>query len=675
MCGITGFLTPVPDSNVELRFVVGRMTDQLVHRGPDDGGIWVDLEAGVALGHRRLAILDLSADGHQPMHSESGRYVIVFNGEVYNFEELRRDLEPAGHCFRGHSDTEVMLAAIEEWGLEAALTKFNGMFALALWDRKELRLELARDRLGEKPLYYGWMGKSFLFGSELKALTVHPDFTTEIDRSSLAMYLKYSCVPGTRSIYHGIRKLPPGTRVTLKLSEPRSLPQPVPYWSAAEVTRRGLNDPYRSSAEDAIAQLDELLRDAIKMRMVADVPLGAFLSGGVDSSVIVALMQRLSASPVKTFSIGFRDDAYNEAENAAAVAHHLGTEHTEFYVSPEEAMQVISLLPSMYDEPFADSSQIPTHIVSRLARQHVAVSLSGDGGDELFGGYKRYFTWGNIWEKVAWLPWSVRWTVARGLRSLSPARWNNLASYLCSIAGVDFPGDKLHRLGNLIAAQDSTSRYEAIVAACEAPSSLVLGGETEEFPAHHRCMEADNPDFRQHMMFLDAVRYLPDDILVKVDRATMAIALEARVPYLDHRIFEFAARLPLQLKISGATSKWILRRVLYQYVPKELIERPKRGFSVPIGNWLRGPLRDWAEELLMESRVRREGFFNARAVQALWKAHLSAQQDLEHPIWSILMFQAWLAERSKAIAPTAEPGIIRELVGSSARALEGQAIC
>jgi asparagine synthase (glutamine-hydrolysing) len=675
MCGITGCFTSAPDGKGELSFVVSRMSDQLVHRGPDDCGIWVDQEAGVALGHRRLAILDLSADGHQPMHSESGRYVIVFNGEVYNFEELRCELEPAGHCLRGRSDTEVMLAAMEEWGLEHALTRFNGMFALAVWDRKVRRLELARDRLGEKPLYYGWMGKSFLFGSELKALAVHPDFTAEIDRNSLAMYLKYSCVPATRSIYRGIRKLPPGTRVTLRLSEPGSLPQPVSYWSAAEVTRRGLDDPYRGSAECAIAELDELLRDAIKMRMVADVPLGAFLSGGVDSSAIVALMQRLSASPVKTFSIGFRESAHNEAENAAAVAHHLGTEHREFYVSPEEAMQVIPKLPSIYDEPFADSSQIPTHIVARLARQHVTVSLSGDGGDELFGGYKRYFTWGNLFEKVAWLPWSVRRTAARGLRSLSAAQWNDFASHLCSIAGVDFLGDKLHRLGNLMAAEDTTSRYEAIVSACEAPNSLVLGGETEEFPAHRRFVEADSADFRQQMMFLDTVSYLPDDILVKVDRATMAVALEARVPYLDHRIVEFAARLPLQLKIYRGRSKWILRRVLHRYVPKELIERPKKGFSLPIGSWLRGPLREWAEDLLTENRLNREGFFNARAVGTLWKEHLSAQRDLEHPIWSILMFQAWLAEWGKAIAPTAESPIIRELVGSNVRAFEGQAIC
>ncbi len=679
MCGITGFLTPAPDSEVDLRFMVSRMTDQLVHRGPDDRGIWVDQGAGVALGHRRLAIVDLSPDGHQPMHSESGRYVIVFNGEVYNFAELRRELEPAGHCFRGHSDTEVMLAAIEEWGLERALTKFNGMFALALWDRKDRRLELARDRLGEKPLYYGWMGKSFLFGSELKALAVHPDFRTEKDRNSLAMYLKYSCVPTPHSIYRGISKLPPGARLTLKPSEPGNLPRPVSYWSAAEATRRGLNDPYQDSAENAVEHLDELLRDAIKMRMVADVPLGAFLSGGVDSSAIVALMQRLSASPVKTFAIGFPDDAYDEAENAAAVAHHLGTEHTEFYVSPEEAMQVIPLLPSMYDEPFADSSQIPTHIVSRLARQHVTVSLSGDGGDELFGGYKRYFTWGKIWEKVAWLPLSVRRTAARALRSLSAAEWNHFASHLrpapFSIGRVDFPGDKLHRLANLVAAEDSISRYQAIVSACEAPSSLVLGRETEESPVHHRCVEAESADFRQHMMFLDTVSYLPDDILVKVDRATMAVALEARVPYLDHRIVEFAARLPLQLKVKQGTSKWILRRVLYQYVPKELIERPKKGFSLPIGRWLRGPLREWAEELLMEGRLKREGFFNARAVRLLWEAHLSAKRDLEHPIWSILIFQAWLAEWGRAIVPTTEPPVICELVGSSARAFEGQIIC
>ena len=679
MCGITGFLTSAPNSEIELTFVVSRMTGQLVHRGPDDCGIWADAGAGVALGHRRLAILDLSPEGHQPMHSESGRYVIVFNGEVYNFEALRSELESRTHFFRGHSDTEVMLAAIEEWGLERALTKFNGMFALALWDRKERRLELARDRLGEKPLYYGWMGKSFLFGSELKALAVHPDFTTEIDRNSLAMYLKYNCIPTPQSIYRGIYKLPAGTRLTVKSSEPGSLPRPISYWSATETTRRGLNAPYRGSADGAVAQLDELLRDAIKMRMVADVPLGAFLSGGVDSSAIVALMQQLSPCPVKTFTIGFADAAYDEAENAAAVAQHLGTEHTEFYVSPEEAMQVIPLLPSMYDEPFADSSQVPTHIVSRLARQHVTVSLSGDGGDELFGGYTRYFTWGKIWKNVAWLPISVRRAAARGLRSLSPAQLNHLASYLppdrFSFARVDFPGDKLRRLANLMTAEDSIARYEAIVSACEAPSSLVLGTEAEEPPVHHRCVEAESADFRQQMMVLDTVSYLPDDILAKVDRATMAVGLEARVPYLDHRIVEFAARLPFQLKINRGTSKWILRQLLYQYAPKKLIERPKKGFSLPIGRWLRGPLHEWAEELLMEGRLKREGFFEPGAVRKLWDAHLSGQRDVEPLIWSILMFQAWLAERSKAITPAAESATITELAGSGVRALEGQAIC
>jgi asparagine synthase (glutamine-hydrolysing) len=658
MCGITGFLTLAPNNESELKVCVSRMTDQLAHRGPDDCGIWVDQRAGVALGHRRLSILDLSPDGHQPMHSESGRYIVVFNGEVYNFYVLHRELEQRGHCFRGRSDTEVMLAAIEEWGLEQALTRFNGMFALALWDCKEQRLELARDRLGEKPLYYGWTGETFLFGSELKALIVHPDFKREVDRGSLAMYLRHCFVPTPRSIYRGICKLPPGTRLVLKLSEPRTAQEPISYWSVADATRRAVDDRYDGSAEDAISYLDELLSDATRIRMTADVPLGVFLSGGVDSSTIVALMQKVSASPVKTFSIGFPDGLYNEAEYSAAVARCLGTDHTELYVSPEEAMQVIPLLPSMYDEPFADSSQIPTHIVSRLARRHVTVCLSGDGGDELFGGYKRYFSWGKIWNKVAWLPLSIRRAVAtRALCSRSPAQWNRLLGRLSfapfSVMQLDYPGDKVHRLAGLLAAEDAASRYQAIVSACNAPSSLILGLEADE-PSLHHFQIASELDFREYMMFLDMSTYLPDDILVKVDRATMAVGLEARVPFLDHRVVEFATRLPLSLKINHGTSKWILRRVLYRYVPKELIERPKKGFSLPIASWLRGPLREWAEELLLETRLRSDGFFNADAVRRLWEAHLRAEQDVEHQIWGILMFQAWLTEWGKGIGTTAQ---------------------
>jgi asparagine synthase (glutamine-hydrolysing) len=639
-----------------LKVLISRMTGQLAHRGPDDSGVWADQRAGIAFGHRRLAIVDLSPDGHQPMHSESGRYVIVFNGEVYNFNGLRQELEALGHVFRGSSDTEVMLAAMEEWGIEESLQCFNGMFAFAVWDRKERRLHLVRDRLGEKPLYYGWMGNSFLFGSELKALVAHPDFIREIDRNALPMYLRYSCIPTPYSIYHGIYKLPPGTRVTVKRSDEGNTPAPLIYWSAEEVARRGMVDPFTGSAEEAVDHLDDLLGDAVRMRMVADVPLGAFLSGGVDSATLVALMQAQSARSVKTFSIGFHEDAYNEARHAAAVARHLGTDHTEFYVSPAEAMQVIPQLPTFYDEPFSDSSQIPTYLLSALTRRHVTVSLSGDGGDELFGGYRRYFVWGNIWKKAGWLPLPVRQAASRGLRSLTPQKWNQLAGFVqpivSSIAPINSPGDKVHRLAQLLSARDSFCRYRAIVSAWESPDSILQGTREPLSLLRDRCQGPEFPDFCRHMMFLDAVTYLPDDILVKVDRATMAVSLEGRAPYLDHRVVEFAARLPLSMKLRHGEGKWVLRRVLDRYVPKQLIERPKKGFALPIGEWLRGPLCEWAQELLHEGRLRSEGYFHANTVRELWSQHVSVQRDLRHTLWGLLMFQAWLERWHKPAVET-----------------------
>jgi len=629
MCGITGLLTSSPASELELKVLVNRMAGQLAHRGPDDSGVWVDQQSGVAFGHRRLAIVDPSPDGHQPMHSASGRYVIVFNGEVYNFSDLRSELEALGHAFRGHSDTEVMLAAIEEWGVEESLRRFNGMFAFGLWDRKERRLHLFRDRLGEKPLYYGWMGKSFLFGSELKALVAHPDFTREIDRNTLPMYLRYSCIPTPYSIYRGILKLPPASGLTVRLSDEGNSPVPVPYWSAEEVARRGMMEPFTGSTEEAVDGLDELLRNAVRIRMVADVPLGAFLSGGVDSSTLAALMQAQSAQPVKTFSIGFHEEAYNEAQHAAAVARHLETDHTEFYVSPAEAMPVIPQLSTFYDEPFSDSSQIPTYLVSALTRGHVTVSLSGDGADELFGGYRWYFVWGNTWNKVGWLPQSVRRAASWGLRVLSPQKWNRLAGFVRAAfptAPINSPGDKLHRLAQMLSARDSFSRYRAVVSAWQSPGSILQAAHEPPTFLRDRYQGPDFPEFCRHMMFLDVVTYLPDDILVKVDRATMAVALEARAPYLDHRVVEFAARLPLSMKLRHGEGKWALRRVLDLYVPKQLIERPKKGFALPIAEWLCGPVREWSEELLQEDRLRREEYFRPNAVRELWYQHLSGQR-------------------------------------------------
>ncbi|HKW62482.1 MAG TPA: asparagine synthase (glutamine-hydrolyzing) [Candidatus Acidoferrum sp.] len=659
MCGITGFLTSATETELEMKVVVARMADQLVHRGPDDSGAWADSRAGIALGHRRLSILDLSPDGHQPMHSESGRYVIVFNGEVYNFRELRSTLESKGHRFRGHSDTEVMLAAMEHWGVEEALPHFNGMFSFAVWDRAERQLHLVRDRLGEKPLYYGWMGQTFLFGSELKALIAHPDFNGDVNRDALALYLRYNCIAAPYCIYSDIKKLPPGTKLTLGLSNMHCMHLPSAYWSAEEAFRQGLEKPFLGTDKEATASLDALLRDAVKMRMIADVPLGAFLSGGVDSSAIVALMQHQSARPVKTFAIGFHDEVYNEANYAAAVARHLGTDHTELYVSADEALKVIPHLPKFYDEPFSDSSQIPTYLVSALARRYVTVSLSGDGGDELFGGYKRYFLWGRVWNAVRWLPAFIRGATAWPLRRVGPQRWNRVLRYASTrfpaTRGMVSPGEKVEKLAQMLSAKDVFSRYQVIVSDWESSNSAVWGGVAPSSLLLQRCGGLEFRDFRVQMMFLDTVNYLPDDILVKLDRAAMAVSLEGRVPYLDHRVVEFAASLPLSMKLRNGGGKWILRNILYQYVPQELIERPKKGFSLPIAEWLRGSLRDWAEDLLDKSRLRQDGYFHAEIVRQIWEDHLSGRRDLRHHIWALLMFQAWLIHWGKKNPRTVSP--------------------
>jgi len=651
MCGIAGFLTSGYSTADELTTTVTRMAQQLAHRGPDDSGVWIDEREGIALGHRRLSILDLSPDGQQPMHSESGRYTLVFNGEIYNFRALRRDLEDRGHVFRSQSDTEVMLTAMEEWGVEDAVPRFNGMFAFAAWDRNTRRLHLARDRFGEKPLYYGWMGKTFLFGSELKALVVHPDFVREVNREALTLYLRYGYIPAPYTIYRDVHKLLPAARLTLKTGARPVTPLPIAYWSAEDAAYRGVEDPFNGSADEALDYLDVLLRDAVKMRMVADVPLGAFLSGGVDSSIIVALMQAQSARPVKTFSIGFHDDTYNEAKYASAVAHRLETEHTEFYVSPEDALRVIPRLATFYDEPFADSSQIPTYLVSSLARSHVTVALSGDGGDELFGGYKRYFTWATVWNRIGWLPEPVRHSASWALCRLTPQQWNHLLRWVRPlvprIAGVEAPGDKLHRLAQIVAAPGPLARCQATISACQSPNSVVQKGQEPPNFLSDRSQRSQSLDFRRHLMFLDAVLYLPDDILVKVDRASMAVGLETRAPYLDHRVAEFTARLPLAMKFRNGQGKWILRRLLDRYVPAELVDRPKKGFSLPIGEWLRGPLRDWAEDLMNEDRLRREGFFHPNSVRSRWHEHVTRQRDLRHHLWSLLMFQAWLDEWGK----------------------------
>lgn len=620
MCGIAGFLGQTRFRNRhEFETMAVRMAQTLAHRGPDASGVWIDLDSNIALAHRRLSVLDLSPEGGQPMVSASGRFVVVFNGEIYNFKELRAELQP--HRFRGSSDTEVMLSAFERWGVEDAVRRFNGMFAFAVWDRKQRLLCLGRDRLGEKPLYYTQTGGGFLFGSELKALRTHPGFRGSIDRGSLALFLCHGYVPAPYSIYSNVKKLAPGTLLVID-GKGKELAQII-YWSATDVVERGCASPLSVGEQEAEQRLEALLSDSVKRRMMSDVPLGAFLSGGIDSSLVVALMRQNSGRPVKTFTIGFHETRYDETEHAALVARHLGCEHAGLRVTPEDALDVIPRLPAVYDEPFADSSQIPTVLVSRLARSSVTVCLSGDGGDEVFGGYPRYLLAKRIWDEIGWLPQSSR-------------RW--LSAFLRQTIAAD----KVQKLACLLDAENRESLYLNLVSQWNDFPSTVLDAEKPPTLLTQRDEWPEVSDFVQTMMFLDSVTYLPDDILVKLDRASMGVGLETRVPLLDHRIFEFAWQLPLRMKVRGRRSKWLLRKVLHKYVPPALVDRPKTGFGIPIHEWLRRPLREWAEALLGGARLQREGFLNPEPIRRKWAEHLTGRRNWGFAIWNVLMFQAWL---------------------------------
>jgi len=644
MCGIAGVLDLARSTTADdLRATVGAMADALRHRGPDAGSTWVDAEVGVAFGHRRLSIVDVSDAGAQPMCSSSGRYVLSYNGEIYNAQSLAEQLETTGRRFRGHSDTEVLIEAIDEWGLGRALEAVNGMFAFTLWDRERRQLHLVRDRLGEKPLYYGWIGNRLVFGSELKALRAHPGFGTEIDRDALASFLRFNCVPAPASIFRGIHKLPPASILTV---DPAARPRdasPAPYWSALAAFELGEASPAPSD-DDATDQLEELLRDATRMRMRSDVPLGAFLSGGIDSSTIVALMQDQSSDPVRTFTIGNTVATFNEADRANAIAQHLRTHHTELLVTPDDALGVIPRLPEIYDEPFADSSQIPTLLVSEIARRDVTVSLSGDGGDETFGGYDRYRWVPWVANRLGRVPAGVRRAASRLVLAVPPRGWDAIARPIPVGLRPRIPATKLAKLAAIAPLDSPGAMYRELVSHWEDPNSIVIGAH--ERPGSAGASWSDGRGLEARMMALDTVTYLPDDILVKLDRASMSVSLEARVPILDHRVVEFAAALPLRHKIRDGQSKWLLRQVLARYVPKPLFERPKSGFGVPIGAWLRGPLRSWAEELLAPDRLRREGYLRPEPVRAAWDEHTSGRRDHEYRLWDVLMFQAWLDQLS-----------------------------
>ena len=660
MCGIAGLFDPTRSADPdELNRQVDAMTATLVHRGPDASGTWCDPDRGIFFGHRRLAVVGLGRHGAQPMESSDGRWVLNYNGEVYNHRELRYRLAGEGIVFRGGSDTEVLLGAVTQWGLERALDAVEGMFSMALWDRAAGELHLVRDRFGEKPLYYGWVGKRMAFASELKALRSLPGFDAEIDRDAVALYLRHNCIPAPHTIYSGIAKLLPGQLSTVDAaSSPGSAAHNRTYWSSYRAVEAARRDPFDGPVEAMADRLEEVLSESVAARMVADVPVGAFLSGGIDSSMVVALMQQHSDRPVKTFTVGYADRAFDESAEAAAVASHLHTEHHPLAVTEADALSVVPMLPDIWDEPFGDVSAVPMHLVSKLARGEVTVALSGDGGDELFAGYNRHAWLERIWRRSSVLPARVRRMSGAVLGRLPPSMVEGAARAAATVAPrteVRNPAFKVAKVGKVLEASGPEDAYFSLVSYWDDAESIVLGaGRTVSI--------ASRPDewpvldgITEQMLWLDLVGYLPDDILTKLDRAAMAVSLETRVPFLDRRVFELAWRLPREVKLREGTTKWLLRQVLYRHVPADLIDRPKMGFGFPIGTMLRGPLRPWAEELLDEGRLRRQGLLDPTPVRRAWRQHLAGRRDLAHELWDILALQAWLDRWVPALGRSSRP--------------------
>ena len=646
MCGINGFYS---SSLSKFNNVIVKMNSAISHRGPDNSGVWFDKNSGIVLGHQRLSIIDLSKSGNQPMRSNSGQFVLTYNGEVYNHLEIRRNLKKDNPTIKwqGNSDTETLLEAIDSWGIEITLQNIEGMFAFGLWDKKKRCLTMARDRIGEKPLYYGWQGKGdkkvFIFGSELKGLKVHPEFSKEINRDAIALQLRHNCIPAPYSIYKNIYKLPPGQFLQLTENDLKKglLPKPKTYWSLIKNVIYGKKNQLKLGIPDIQDGLENQLKLSVKKQMISDVPVGTFLSGGIDSSVITALMQSQSIHPVKTFTIGFSESDVNEARYAKKIAKHLGTDHTELYISSKKAMDVIEKLPSIYDEPFSDSSQIPSFLISQLAKKHVKVALSGDGGDELFGGYNRYIMCNKLSNIINYVPSPFRKFLSIILQSVSPNNWTKFLKLIPHLNQHTHIGDKVHKVANSIEAKTLSEMYYILCSHWQNPTDVVKGSKISNRLINTFQQELSEFNNQQIMMTSDFLSYLPDDILVKIDRASMASSLETRAPFLDHKLIEYVWKIPHSLKFRSGQGKWILNQILNKYVPKKLTDRPKMGFAIPIDIWLRKPLREWAESLLDETRLRQEGYFNANLIRSKWKEHLSEKKNWQNHLWDVLMFQSW----------------------------------